>query len=62
MILGAIAAQKNDWETSNRHFEAVVKLDPSNPYGYFYLGQEKLYQRQWDAAIKFFTNGAGAPG
>src|SRR4051794_1532637 len=56
MILGAIAAQKNDWEASNRHFQTVVKLDPSNPYGYFYLGQAKLYQRQWDAAIGFFTN------
>jgi tetratricopeptide (TPR) repeat protein len=33
----------------------VIELDPSNPYGYFYLGQAKLYQQQWNAAIKFFT-------
>ena len=55
MILGVIAAQKNQWETSNRHFLTVVKYDPSNPYGYFYLGQAKLYQRQWEPAIQYFT-------
>src|SRR5437660_12740794 len=48
MILGVIAAQKNQWDISNRHFEAVIRVDPSNPYGYFYLGQAKLYQRQWE--------------
>src|SRR5262249_10291434 len=26
------------------------------PYGYFYLGQAQLYQRDWEAAIKFFTS------
>src|SRR5436190_22173821 len=55
MILGVIAAQRNQWDTSNRHFEAVVRLEPSNPYGYFYLGQARLYQRQWDKAIQYFT-------
>src|SRR5436189_1094386 len=55
MILGIIAAQRNQWETSNRHFEAVVRLEPTNPYGYFYLGQARLYQRQWDKAIQYFT-------
>lgn len=55
MILGAIAAQKNAWDVSNRHFQAVVRLDPANPFGYFYLGQAKLYQQQWAAAIPFFT-------
>src|SRR5690349_24974279 len=55
MILGVIAAQKSQWDTSNRHFEAVVRLEPSNPYGYFYLGQAKLYQRQWEKAIQYFT-------
>jgi len=55
MILGVIAAQKNQWETSDRHFNAVIRLEPSNPYGYFYLGQAKLYQRQWEKAIQFFT-------
>jgi Flp pilus assembly protein TadD len=56
MILGIIAAQRNQWKDSNRHFQTVIELDPSNPYGYFYLGQAKLYQREWDAAIKFFTS------
>src|SRR5437016_8777032 len=55
MILGVIAAQKNQWDTSNRHFEAVIRLEPGNPFGYFYLGQARLYQRQWDKAIQYFT-------
>src|SRR6266496_5755223 len=54
MILGVIAAQKNQWDISNRHFEAVIRVDPSNPYGYFYLGQANLYQRQWEKAIQYF--------
>jgi len=56
MILGVIAAQKGQWNTSESYFGTVVKLDPGNPYGYFYLGQAKLYQKQWDAAIRFFTS------
>ena len=55
MILGAIAAQNNQWEASTKHFQAIVRLDPSNPYGYFYLGQAKLYRQQWEAAIQYFT-------
>src|ERR1051325_7776850 len=55
MILGVIAAQKNQWATTTRHFEAVIRIEPSNPYGYFYLGQAKLYQRQWEKAIQYFT-------
>jgi Flp pilus assembly protein TadD len=55
MILGVIAAQKNDWESSNRHFQMIVRLEPSNPYGYFYLGQAKLYQHEWDAAAQLFS-------
>src|SRR3981189_221297 len=47
MILGVIAAQNNEWEVSNRHFLTILRLDPSNPFGYFYLGQAKLYQQQW---------------
>ena len=55
MILGVIAAQKNQWSVSDRHFETVVRLQPANPHGYFYLGQAKLYQRQWEPAIQYFT-------
>src|ERR1043166_9286579 len=55
MILGVIAAQKNQWDTSNRHFDAVVRLEPSNPYGYFYLGQAKLYQQQREKAVQYFA-------
>jgi tetratricopeptide (TPR) repeat protein len=55
MILGVIAAKRNQWAVSNSHFLAVVRLDPSNPHGYFYLGQAKLYQQQWDAAVRYFT-------
>ena len=55
MILGVIAAQRSQWQVCERHFQAVARLDPSNPYGYFYLGQAKLYQRQWEPAIQYFT-------
>ena len=55
MILGVIAAQKAEWATSNRHFAQVVRLQPSNPHAYFYLGQAKLYQQQWQAAIQYFS-------
>ena len=56
MILGVVAAQKKEWNVSDRHFRAVVKLEPSNPFGYFYLGQSKLYQQQWDPAIQYFRS------
>jgi tetratricopeptide (TPR) repeat protein len=55
LILGIIAAQRNDWAVSARHLQAVVRLEPDNPFGYFYLGQAKLYQQQWTAAIQHFT-------
>src|SRR4051812_1227465 len=55
MILGVIAAQNNDWAVSDRHFDTIVRLDPSNPFGYFYLGQAKLYQQQWVQAAGYFT-------
>ena len=54
LILGVIAAQKKDWNTSSRHFRTVIRLEPSNPFGYFYLGQANLYQQHWDAAILNF--------
>src|SRR4051794_37564231 len=54
MILGVIAAQKSDWEVSTRHFQSVIRLEPSNPFGYFYLGQAALYQQQWEHGIQFF--------
>jgi tetratricopeptide (TPR) repeat protein len=56
MILGIIAAQNKEWTVSNKHLAAVVRLEPSNPYGYFYLGQAKLYQQQWAVAITHFSN------
>src|SRR5881628_2540347 len=48
MILGVIAARKSQWDTSTRHFETVIRREPANPYGYFYLGQARLYQQQWE--------------
>ncbi|HUQ93825.1 MAG TPA: tetratricopeptide repeat protein [Bryobacteraceae bacterium] len=54
MIAGVVAAQNGRWEVSDRHFAAVVKLEPSNPHRYFYLGQAKLYQKKWQAAIAYF--------
>jgi tetratricopeptide (TPR) repeat protein len=55
MILGVIAAKNRDWNATNTHFRAVVRLEPSNSYGYFYLGQAGLYQHRWDEAIKYFS-------
>lgn len=54
MILGMIAARRNEWDAANRSFLAVVKLSPADPNAYFYLGQARLYQRQWAAAIQYF--------
>jgi tetratricopeptide (TPR) repeat protein len=54
MILGVIAARGNEWEAANRSFLSVIKLSPSDPNAYFYLGQAKLYQRQWAGAIQYF--------
>lgn len=54
LILGVIAAQNKDWTASSRHFRTVVRLEPANPFGYFYLGQASLYQQKWDAAIQYF--------
>ena len=58
MILGVIAARGNQWAISSEHFQTIIRLDPANPYGYFYLGQAKLYQRQWEAAIQYFKQAA----
>ena len=55
MILGVIAAQKAEWASSSRHFAQVARLQPSNPHAYFYLGQAKLYQQQWQAAIEYLS-------
>jgi Flp pilus assembly protein TadD len=55
MILGVIAAQNSQWPAADRHFTTVARLQPANPYSYFYLGQSRLYQRQWEAAVQFFT-------
>src|SRR2546425_9482757 len=47
MVHGLVAAQRHQWEAANQNLEAVVRLAPSNPYGYFHLGQAYLYQRKW---------------
>src|SRR5687767_11004314 len=55
MILGVIAAQQQKWDAANLHFGAVVRLLPSDPHGYFYLGQANLYQRNWAKAAYYFA-------
>ncbi|MEZ5399387.1 MAG: tetratricopeptide repeat protein [Bryobacteraceae bacterium] len=54
MILGVVAARSEDWAASDRHFRNVIRLQPSNAFGYFYLGQARLYQKQWLPAIQSF--------
>lgn len=56
MILGVIAVRRNQWEDATGHFEAVIRLAPSSPYGYFYLGQASLYQHNWEKAARCFTS------
>jgi Flp pilus assembly protein TadD len=55
MILGVIAAQQQQWDAANLHFGAVVRLAPSNPHGYFYLGQANIYQKNWTRAVYYLT-------
>ncbi|PYV14356.1 MAG: hypothetical protein DMG07_12125 [Acidobacteria bacterium] len=55
MILGVIAAQRQQWDAAKLHFRAVVRLAPSDPNGYFYLGQANLYQQNWATAAYYFT-------
>lgn len=55
MILGVIAAQRQEWDAATKQFQAVIRLDPADPHGYFYLGQAKLYQQQWEPAVQSFT-------
>ena len=54
MILGVIAAQREQWLAANGHFQTVVRLAPSDPHGFFYLGQAKLYQKQFVPAVRDF--------
>ncbi len=54
MILGVIAAQREQWLAANGHFQTVVRLTPSDPQGFFYLGQAKLYQKQFEPAVRDF--------
>ncbi|MBI1789090.1 MAG: tetratricopeptide repeat protein [Acidobacteria bacterium] len=58
LIAGVVAAQRNQWPECSRHFQAVKRLAPANPYSYFYLGQAALYQHQWEAAVREFTAAA----
>lgn len=55
MILGIISAQANQWKDADSHFQSVTKLDPQNPFGYFYLGQSALYQQRWQQAVGHFS-------
>src|SRR5579863_2086562 len=55
LLLGIIASQNVAWVSAIRNFEAVIRLAPSNPHGYFYLGQAYLYQQKWDQAAKNFV-------
>lgn len=55
MILGVVAAQGQKWDIAGRHFQTVIRVIPQDPNGYFYLGQAKLYQKQWAEAAAMFT-------
>ena len=55
MILGVLAAQRQQWDAAKLHFAAVVRLAPADPNGYFYLAQAHLYQHNWSRAAFYFT-------
>lgn len=55
LILGIIAAQRNQWDTATQCFKALIRLIPSDPQAYFYMGQAYLYQRKWDQAAAYFS-------
>jgi tetratricopeptide (TPR) repeat protein len=55
MILGVIAAQSSQWLAAEKSFGAVIRLEPSNPFGYFYLGQVSLNQQKWAKAVQYFS-------
>src|SRR4029077_20492608 len=46
LILGLVAAQRNQWLAAEKSFGSVIRLEPSNPFGYFYLGQVSLNQQK----------------
>src|SRR5215472_12640784 len=54
LILGLISAQRNQWPAAEKSFSALIRLEPSNPFGYFYLGQVSLNQQKWTKAIQYF--------
>ena len=55
MILGLVAAQRNQWLAAEKSFGAIIRLEPSNPFGYFYLGQVSLNQQKWARAVQYFS-------
>ena len=55
ILLGIIASQNAAWPSAIQNFESVIRVAPSNPQGYFYLGQVYLYQQKWEQAAKQFA-------
>lgn len=55
MILGVVAATREQWAPATQHFQTVIRHAPSDPHAYFYLGQARLYQKQWQQAVDLFT-------
>ena len=55
MILGLVAAARNQWVEAKAELEKVTDVAPHDPNAYFYLGQVCLYLKQWPQAIKHFN-------
>ncbi len=58
MILGLVAAARNQWVEAKTELEKVTAAAPHDPNAYFYLGQVHLYLKQWPQAIKYFNAAA----
>jgi tetratricopeptide (TPR) repeat protein len=55
LIAGLVAARRSQWAEASRYFLAVRRIEPANPFSYFYLGQASLYRGDWEKAIREFS-------
>jgi tetratricopeptide (TPR) repeat protein len=55
-LLGTIASQNSDWAVATENFEAMVRLSPSDPRGYFHLGEVNIFQQKWLQAVQCFAS------
>lgn len=55
IILGQIDLEKNNFKSADKNFESAIELEQDNADAYYYLGSSKLRQKEYDAALKNFS-------